>query len=345
MRRASLAVTSAPDTACASTTSTASASAATIRLREGNCLPRGGVPGGNSESRPPVAGDLREQGRVAVRIDDVDAAAEHGKRRRAAIERAPMRGRVDPQRTARNDGMAAAATPSPPAPGCGGIRHGSPPGRPQSPAADGSDPGAGHGTRAPPPVARSGAEHRGNRRPRPGREGLPGGQRARTTTALSAGRRPGCASKDPSSEPLQIAPLGGAVKQRGKRPCNYATYRERFQPDAPWEPDDPIGTSTAAARAPLQLTQNCPGAAGDQAPRDLGADGPRVGGRAVERLVDHLGGVGASDQTTEREAITGQRGVPGHGRPTADAQPGEKRRAPPPRSPRRRRPRARDRAA
>ena len=101
--RATRAVISAPDAKPASTTRTASASAAMIRLRAGNCPPRGGVPGAYSEMRPPRRGDVGVQRGVAIGIDDVDAAAEHRERRAARVERAPMRGRVDPERAARDN--------------------------------------------------------------------------------------------------------------------------------------------------------------------------------------------------------------------------------------------------
>ena len=48
-------------------------------------------------------------------------------------------------------------------------------------------------------------------------------------------------------------------------------------------------------------------------------------GAPVERLVDHLGGVGAADQPAERQAAAGQRGVTGDRRAAADAQAGEQR--------------------
>ena len=97
------AVISAPDASPASTTSTVSASATMMRLRAGNCFARGGVPGGYSESRPPAAATIVVQRRVAIGIDDVDAAAEHREGHAARVERAAMRGRVDPERAARDD--------------------------------------------------------------------------------------------------------------------------------------------------------------------------------------------------------------------------------------------------
>ena len=51
----------------------------------------------------PRAAIVGEQRGVAIGIDDVDAAAEHGERRAARVERAPVRGRVDPERAARDD--------------------------------------------------------------------------------------------------------------------------------------------------------------------------------------------------------------------------------------------------
>ena len=64
--------------------------------------------------RPPARGDVGVQRGVAIGIDDVDAAAEHGERRAARVERAPVRGRVDPERAARDNRESLAARPTPP---------------------------------------------------------------------------------------------------------------------------------------------------------------------------------------------------------------------------------------
>jgi hypothetical protein len=47
--------------------------------------------------------DLVEELRVPVGINHVDTTAEHRERHAARLQRAPMRGRVDPQRAARHD--------------------------------------------------------------------------------------------------------------------------------------------------------------------------------------------------------------------------------------------------
>ena len=120
--RARRAVISAPEARPASTTSTASASATMMRLRAGNCCRCGGVPGGYSESSAARRRDVVEQRGVAIGIDDVDAAAEHGERRAAGVERAAVRRGVDAERAARDDREALPRAATPPSRARAGSR-------------------------------------------------------------------------------------------------------------------------------------------------------------------------------------------------------------------------------
>ena len=93
---------SAPLRSRASTTTVASASPATIRLRAGNRHGAGSTPGAYSETIRPCAAISRCERRVGARVVAVDAAAEHGDRL-ARFERTAMRGRIDPAREAGDD--------------------------------------------------------------------------------------------------------------------------------------------------------------------------------------------------------------------------------------------------
>ena len=74
-----------------------------MRLRLGKCHSSGGEPGGNSVTSRPLAAISLVQQLVLRRIDAIDARAEHGDRLAAAVERAAMRGRINPARQAADD--------------------------------------------------------------------------------------------------------------------------------------------------------------------------------------------------------------------------------------------------
>ena len=100
-------------------------------------------------------GDVGEQRRVAIGIDDVDTAAEHGERRAAGVERAAVGRGVDPERAARDDREALARRLTPPA----RARRGSPAwsrrARRRSPGRGRAVPAAVPRTRAPSPAEAS----------------------------------------------------------------------------------------------------------------------------------------------------------------------------------------------
>ena len=97
------AVMSAPLRSRASTTTVAAQRPATMRLRAGKRHGAGSTPGAYSETIKPGRGDPARELRVRGRIVAVDAAAEHGDRRRAGLERAAVRLGVDAAREARDD--------------------------------------------------------------------------------------------------------------------------------------------------------------------------------------------------------------------------------------------------
>ena len=101
--RAKSAVISAPERRPASTTATACASPATIRLRAGKRHGAGAVPGQYSDTSAPRLGDPPRQGAVAPRIGHVDPAPEHRHREPARRERALVGRGVDPVREAADD--------------------------------------------------------------------------------------------------------------------------------------------------------------------------------------------------------------------------------------------------
>ena len=96
--RAWRAVTSEPERGAACTTRVPPASAAMIRLRTGKCQARGGsTPQGNSVTRAPRAAISSPEPRVALRVVDPQAAAEHGDRPPAGGGQGAAVGRgVDP---------------------------------------------------------------------------------------------------------------------------------------------------------------------------------------------------------------------------------------------------------
>ena len=100
---------SEPLASAASTTSTPRASPLIRRLRRGKLAASGGVPSGNSDTSAPRAAIGLIQSRVPLRIDDVDAAAEHRDRRSGAAQRAAVRGGVDAERKAARDRQAGVA--------------------------------------------------------------------------------------------------------------------------------------------------------------------------------------------------------------------------------------------
>ena len=87
---------SAPLRSLASTTTVAAASPAMIRLRAGKRHGAGSTPGAYSDTIRPCSPDPPGQLGVCGRVDPVDAAAEHGNRRPACLQRAPVRLAVDP---------------------------------------------------------------------------------------------------------------------------------------------------------------------------------------------------------------------------------------------------------
>ena len=76
---------------------------AMIRLRAGNRHGAGSTPGAYSETTSPRSRILRSELRVRARVVAVDAAAEHGDRHAAGLERAAVRLAVDPAREAADD--------------------------------------------------------------------------------------------------------------------------------------------------------------------------------------------------------------------------------------------------
>ena len=99
---------SAPDDRRASTTTTASASAATMRLRTGKVALLGRHARRMLGQQAARDRDLVEELRVPIGINHVDTTAENRERHAARLQRAPMRGRVDPERAARHDEVACA---------------------------------------------------------------------------------------------------------------------------------------------------------------------------------------------------------------------------------------------
>ena len=89
-----------------------------IRLRAGNRQGAGSTPGAYSETTRPSLADARGQLGVRGRVVAVDAAAEHGDRAAARLERAAVRLAVDSTREAADDDE----TRPPPAPGRAAAR-------------------------------------------------------------------------------------------------------------------------------------------------------------------------------------------------------------------------------
>ena len=95
------AVISEPERSAASTTTTPSEMPEIRRLRRGKSLPRGEKPGARSLMQQALLADGALQLFILGRVDDVDAAGEHGDG--AVLERGKMRRRVDAAREARGD--------------------------------------------------------------------------------------------------------------------------------------------------------------------------------------------------------------------------------------------------
>ena len=93
----------APLCSRASTTTVATQSPATMRLRAGKRHGAGATPGGYSETTSPPLGYLARELGVRARIVAVDAAAEHGDGRPLRFERTSMRPAVDAAREAGDD--------------------------------------------------------------------------------------------------------------------------------------------------------------------------------------------------------------------------------------------------
>ena len=80
-----------------------------MRLRAGKRHGAGSTPGAYSETISPAAAMRRASSACAAGIVAVDAAAEHGDRRAAGLERAAMRLGVDAAREPADDDEARAA--------------------------------------------------------------------------------------------------------------------------------------------------------------------------------------------------------------------------------------------